>query len=100
MEKRKVLGFGLIFIITEKGGCMKKQKQIDSLKQRVSDLEFEFALFQKETVKDLLEQITLLNSNLQTLHQTNQMSDNKEKQSISTKQLIDEWVNGEGGSHG
>ena len=79
---------------------MKKQKQIDSLKQRVSDLEFEFALFQKETVKDLLEQITLLNSNLQTLHQTNQMSDNKEKQSISTKQLIDEWVNGEGGSHG
>lgn len=79
---------------------MKKQKQIDSLKQRVSDLEFEFALFQEETVKDLLEQITLLNSNLQILNQTNQMSDNKEKQSISTKQLIDEWVNGEGGSHG
>lgn len=74
---------------------MKKQKQIDSLKQRVSDLEFEFALFQEETVKDLLEQITLLNSNLQILNQTNQMSDNKEKQSISTKQLINEWVNGE-----
>ena len=94
---------------------MKKQKQIDSLKQRVSDLEFEFAIFQEETekskektdifLKNFLEQMTLLNLNLQTLNQTiqaepvNQTFDNEDTKGVSTRQLIDEWVNGEEATH-
>ena len=100
---------------------MKKQKQIDSLEQRVSNLEFEFAIFQEETekseekidiiLKNLLQQMMLLNVNLQTFNQRiqdnsivadepmNQTLDNEDTKGVSTKQLIDEWVNGEEATH-
>ena len=55
---------------------MTKKKRIEKLEERVSDLELELALLREEIG-----------------------ADTREKKGVSTRQIIDEWVNGEEAAH-
>lgn len=83
---------------------MTKKERIARLEERVSDLELESALREEEredTVSALLRNILEELKKLRSVQSGGVPvhSGDREPKGITTKQLIDEWVNGEEAAH-